>query len=57
MKKLLWLLVTVLLVLAGIVFSGPYVTVHGLSRAIERACPAAFTGFGWRVLLCGRSSP
>jgi len=36
MKKLLWLLVTVLVVLAGIVFGGPYVTVHGLSRAIEQ---------------------
>lgn len=36
MKKLLWLLVALLLVLAGVVFSGPYLTVHGLSRAIEQ---------------------
>lgn len=36
MKKLLWLTVILLVVLAGIVFSGPYVTVHGLSRAIEQ---------------------
>jgi len=36
MKKLLWLTLAVLVVLAGLVFSGPYLTVHGLSRAIEQ---------------------
>lgn len=35
MKKLAWLLLALLLLLAGIVFSGPYLTVRGLAQAIE----------------------
>ncbi len=35
MKKLPWLLLALLLLLAGVFFSGPYLTVHGLSQAIQ----------------------
>ena len=35
MKKLPWLLLALLLVLAGLFFSGPYLTVRGLAQAIE----------------------
>lgn len=35
MKKLPWLLLVLLLLLAGILFSGPYLTVRGLAQAIE----------------------
>ncbi|MCF7752056.1 DUF2939 domain-containing protein [Bacillus subtilis subsp. subtilis] len=35
MKKLPWLLLAVLLVLAGVFFSGPYLTVRGLAQAIQ----------------------
>ncbi len=36
MKKLLWLTLALLVLLAGALFSGPYLTVHGLARAIEQ---------------------
>ena len=35
MKKLLWLLLALLLLLAGVLVSGPYLTVRGLAQAIE----------------------
>ena len=35
MKKLLWLLLAVLLLLGGIGVSGPYLTLRGLAKAIE----------------------
>lgn len=35
MKKLIWLLLALLVLLAGVLFSGPYLTVRGLAQAIE----------------------
>ena len=46
MKKLLWILVALFVLLAAYVVGGPYLTLRGLSQAIEQRDTAQLDRYG-----------